>query len=189
MDKDNVKLAIVNEFIAQFNVIGPKVTLDSVCKPIRISKKTIYKYFPSKAGIYDFILKDAQAGVLAAQRVIFNDPNLSTKEKLERILSIHIDWEERIDITKIFQFEESEPEFYHRFIEAYQSNWDFFIRLVDEGKQNGTVKPEVNAELIVAVLSSSMVNLYKGETLTNLGIEYAQAIDEIARMILYGILA
>ena len=189
MEHDSVKLAIVNEFIAQFNVVGPKVTLDSVCKPIHISKKTIYKYFPSKAGIYDFILKDAQAGILSAQRQIFNDPNLSTKEKLEKILSIHIDWEDRIDISKIFQFEESEPEFYQKFIQAYESNWDYFIRLVDEGKQNGTVKGEINGEVVVAVLSAAMTNLYRGNTLDALGISYAEAIDSIAAMILYGIFA
>ena len=188
MEERDIKLAIVGEFVAQFNVVGPKVTLDSVCKPIHISKKTIYKYFPSKSGIYDFILEEATRNVVAGQKAVYEDPNLTTKEKLIRILSIRTDWETRIDISKIFQFEATEPSFYAKFIKAYQSNWDYFLSLMDKGKRDGTVKADVNPDIVVALLSSAMVNLYRGDMLAKLNIPYAKAIDQIASTVLFGIL-
>jgi AcrR family transcriptional regulator len=189
MEERNVKLAIVTEFVSQFNQNGPKVTLDSVCKPIHISKKTIYKYFPSKAGIYDYILEEAVKAVLEGQKAVYEDPNLSTKEKLVRILNIRTDWESKIDVSKIFEFETYEPAFYAKFLKAYESNWDYFLSLMDKGKRDGTVKPEANPDIVVALLSSAMVSLYKGDALQRLGLSYQEAIDQIAGTVLFGILA
>lgn len=189
MYDNNVKLAIVDEFVNQFNEVGPKVTLDSVCKPIHISKKTIYKYFPSKSGIYDFILEQATRNVIDGQKAVYEDPNLSIKEKLIKILSIRTEWETKIDISKIFEFETYEPVFYSKFLKAYESNWDYFLSLMDKGKRDGTVKPNVNSEIVVALLSSAMVSLYKGSTLRKLNISYTEAIEQIAKTVLFGALA
>ena len=189
MEERNVKLAIVNEFVSQFNEQGPKVTLDSICKPIHISKKTIYKYFPSKAGIYEYLLDEATRNVLEGQKAVYENPDLSTREKLTKILTIRTEWETRIDVSKIFEFETFEPAFYSKFLKAYESNWDYFLSLMDKGKRDGTVKPDVNPDIVVALLSSAMVNLYKGDALKRLGISYAEAIEKIANTVLFGILA
>ena len=189
MEERDVKLAIVNEFVSQFNQYGPKVTLDSVCKPIHISKKTIYKHFPSKAGIYDYLLEEAVKSVLEGQKAVYEDPALSTKEKLVRILNIRADWESKIDVSKIFEFETYEPTFYAKFLKAYESNWDYFLSLMDKGKRDGTVKPDANPDIVVALLSSAMVSLYKGDALQRLGLTYQEAIDQIAGTVLFGILA
>ena len=188
MDDRDIKLAIVNEFVAQFNAVGPRVTLDSVCKPIHISKKTIYKYFPSKTGIYDYILNEAAQNVIDGQKRVFEDDSLSTKEKLIQILTIRTEWETKIDISKIFQFEASDPEFYSKFLKAYESNWNYFIALVDQGKKEGVVRQDISGDLIVSLLSSAMVSLYRGDTLQRLGIGYADSIDQIAQCVLFGIL-
>lgn len=189
MEDKNIRLAIVNEFVAQFNVQGPKLTLDSICKPIHISKKTIYKHFPSKAGIYDFILDEASRSVLEGQKAVYEDPNLTTREKLLKILSIRTEWETRIDVSKIFECETYEPEFYAKFLKAYESNWDYFLSLMGKGKRDGTVKADVNPDVVVVLLSAAMVNLYKGDVLKRLGISYAEAIDKIAQTVLFGVLA
>ena len=189
MEERNVKQAIVAEFVSQFNAVGPKVTLDSICKPIHISKKTIYKYFPSKTGIYDFILDEATKNVIEGQKAVYENPDLSTKEKLIKILAIRTEWESRIDVSKIFQFETFEPEFYAKFLKAYESNWDYFLSLMDKGKRDGTIKADINPDIVVTLLSSAMVNLYKGDALKRLGIGYAEAIDHIASTVLFGILA
>ena len=188
MGERDIRLAIVNEFVAQFNEIGPRVTLDSVCKPIHISKKTIYKYFPSKTGIYDYILNEAAQNVIDEQHRVFEDPNLSTREKLIQILTIRTEWETKIDISKIFQFEASDPEFYAKFLAAYESNWQYFLALVEQGKNEGVVRRDVNGELMVSLLSSAMVSLYRGDTLQRLGISYGDSIDQIAKSVLFGIL-
>ena len=69
----DIKEEIVNSFIAEFNVSGPKLTLDQVTARIHISKKTIYKYFSSKRAIYDIILERTSSYIVEKQKEIQQD--------------------------------------------------------------------------------------------------------------------
>ena len=81
----DIKEEIVNSFIAEFNVSGPKLTLDQVTARIHISKKTIYKDFSSKRAIYDIILERTSSYIVEKQKEIQQDDSIDLKEKLYRI--------------------------------------------------------------------------------------------------------
>jgi AcrR family transcriptional regulator len=77
----NLKDQIIDAFIARFNEEGPALRLSEVATALHISKKTIYKVFPSKSSIYDTIIEKATAEIDARKEEIMTS-NESTKEKL-----------------------------------------------------------------------------------------------------------
>ena len=178
---------IIEEFIREFNADGPHVNLDNVSKKIHMSKKTIYKVFGSKTALYDYILEDAKHQILEGQEEVYLDRSLSTREKLRKILTIPTTREKEINIALLPGLKETDPDFYDRILDAYELQWTYFVRLVNEGKADGTVRPEVNADFLVGILSSSMQRFYVTDFLRKCGYSYSEAIQHLADVILDGI--
>lgn len=188
MKEKDIQEKIVNAFIRIFNVKGHKTTLDEVAASIHISKKTIYKYFKNKAAIYDYVLVTAGDEIAKRQSQIFNDKDLSTKEKLYRILTITTSREKQIDISLVSDLGEAEPEFANRLKIAYEKRWQYFILLVNQGRRDGTLKPDTKADFLVHLLSSGMEMLYEKDFLRRNKITYTDGIMLLADTILSGVM-
>ena len=78
---------IVDSFVEEYNLHGPKLTLDSVSARIHISKKTIYRFFRSKDDIYSFILADMKEEFAAKREAVLANHQLSCGEKIEVIVN------------------------------------------------------------------------------------------------------
>ena len=187
MDLVVLKERITLEFLAQFPLTGPDTKLASVASALHISKKTIYKCFKSKREIYEDILRMISEETLRGQKKIYEDPSLTTKEKLYAILTVKTTWEMQVNMGKMSELEEKEPGVYRKLLKAYESQWDYFSRLVEEGKQNGTLRKETSAPFLVALLSSSFERLCHDDFLLKNKMSYAEAVALLARIVLEGV--
>ena len=189
MYREDMRPVIVDSFIREFNKNGPKLNLDDVASSIHMSKKTIYRFFRSKQSIYEYILNDASKQILGAQQIIFNDPNLSTKEKLFAITTIKTTWEETIDLRQMVNLQELEPVVYQHVIEAYDGHWDLVYKLLEIAAQDGTLKKGTNIDFILNLFQQGMVSLYQSDILTTSKMTYSEAIVVLAKTIFDGIIA
>lgn len=180
---------IVDSFIEEFNLHGPKLTLDDVCARIHISKKTIYRNFNSKDDIYVYILEDACAQIKARQVEIYEDKEMGIADKLRAILTIETTWEKKIDLTKLPLLAEDSPEVFSRIIAAYQDSWTQVKGLLEEGKRQGLVKEDVNPALVIRFLSADMSSLFDNGVLEESKLTYTEAIAHLANLVLRAILA
>lgn len=180
---------IVDSFIEEFNLHGPKLTLDDVCARIHISKKTIYRNFNSKDDIYVYILEDACAQIKARQVEIYEDKEMGIADKLRAILTIETTWEKKIDLTKLPLLAEDSPEVFSRIIAAYQDSWAQVKGLLEEGKRQGLVKEDVNPALVIRFLSADMSSLFDNGVLEESKLTYTEAIAHLANLVLRAILA
>lgn len=187
MDNAALREVIIEEFVKQFNEKGPKVTLDSVCKEIHISKKTIYKCFQSKTDIFDSILTDALDAVKEGQRKVFDDENLPIKDKILAILTIPFPRQDEVDLSRIGEFYAYDPSFYERVLEAYRPNWGMVEKLIQKAKEEGQVRSDLDIKMAILVLMDAMRGLYEKDRLKNLGLTYTQAQAKIVKIILNGI--
>lgn len=188
MQSDRQKTRIVEQFIKDFNQKGHKVTLDAISKEIHVSKKTIYKYFPTKTDIYLYILYNAREEVKQKQKEIYDDASLSTKEKLKRILSIRTAKEKQIDLSKLSSLSESEPVFYRELMKSYESQWLYFKELILKAKEEGIMDEKTDAGLLILVLSSSYEALYRNDFMKKNKVSYSDAVDSIGDIVLDGCL-
>ncbi|MFA6619779.1 MAG: TetR/AcrR family transcriptional regulator [Bacilli bacterium] len=189
MNNEDIQDQIIKEFAREFNIDGPRLVLSSLAASLHISKKTIYRYFESKTAIYDCILEKTSEEIHAEQRKIVNDKDLSTKEKLFRILTIKSSTESLFDVSKMYEFSKYEPEFYQRLLNAYRTNWAPFTVLIEEGKKDGTLKKDTSAPFLVSLITKGYEMLYEGDFLTRNQLTYTEAVTKIAETVLGGIYA
>lgn len=182
-----VKEAIIDEFIRQFNQFGIKVNLDTISTNLHISKKTIYKFFPSKETIYEEILQEASDDVLSQQIFIYNDATLNTHQKICKLLTISTKREKEIDMARIPELKASDPVFYQKLMDAYERQWDYFLTLLEEGKKDGSVPEDINPTFLVGILSGAMKSFYKKDFLRKSGYTYTEAVQALSKIILNGI--
>jgi len=189
MDIEALKGVIIEEFIKQFNEKGPKVTLDSVCKEIHISKKTIYKVFQSKTDIFNCILLDALSAVKEGQKKIYEDASLPFKQKIYDILTIPFPRQDEVDLSKIGEFNSYDPEFYAAVLDAYRPNWGMVESLIEQGKALGEVRQDVDRKLSTLVIMDALMGLFEKDRLKALGLTYSEALGKIVSLVLNGIYA
>lgn len=187
MYREDMRPVIVESFVNEFNKHGPKLNLDDVASAIHMSKKTIYRFFRSKQSIYEYILNDASKQILFAQQSIYSHNDLSTKEKLQQIITIHTEWESKIDLSHMFELKSSEPEVFERVMEAFRVHWDAMYSLLEIGQKDGTIKPEVNIRLVLNLFQQGIVSLYSTNVLEMGKLNYSEAIDSIAAIIFNGV--
>ena len=189
MYRKDLRPEIVDSFIAEFNEFGPKLTLDRVSSRIHISKKTIYRFFRSKDEIYSYILKQAARDVAMGQKAVLEDSSLSPAEKVRRILTVETLWESKIDISKVAELTEEAPGIAKEILEAYDASWDAVRQALNDAKEKGVVRPEVNVDLLLTYLEASMKSLYSSKVLKEQHLSYTQAISALASLVVDGILA
>ncbi len=185
----DIKEEIVNSFIAEFNVSGPKLTLDQVTARIHISKKTIYKYFSSKRAIYDIILERTSSYIVEKQKEIQQDDSIDLKEKLYRILTIVTPYEEVLDTTRLAELKQAEPEFHEQLVDAYSVHWSVVSDLFNQAKAAGVLRDGVDPALLIQVVSGAMSSFLSGEFLKKSSYTYSQAVQDLAKLLLEGALA
>jgi AcrR family transcriptional regulator len=189
MNNENIRQEIIKEFAREFNENGPQLILSSVASTLHISKKTIYRYFESKAAIYDCVLEQTCAEIHAAQNKIVNDSSLTTKEKLFRILTIKSSTESVFDVSKMYEFSKYEPVFYQHLLAAYRTNWAPFSALIELGKKDGTLKKDTSAPFLATLITKGYEMCYEGDFLARNKLTYTEAVKKIAETVLAGVYA
>jgi AcrR family transcriptional regulator len=189
MDIEALREKIIVEFLHQFSYSGPDTKLADVAKAIHISKKSIYKCFASKQEIYEKIISGTSKEILAGQAKVYHDPKMTTKEKLYAILTIKTTREMQVNMGKMFELESKEPEVYRTLLKAYENQWDYFAKLIEEGKKDGTLKSNTSAPFVIALLSSTYERLYRDDFLLQNKLTYTSAVTMLAEVVLSGIYA
>lgn len=188
-NRTDLKPTIAEAFICQFNEKGPKFSLDELVSAIHISKKTIYKYFDSKTDIYRYILTETKNETVAAQKRIYEDENLPLEEKVREILTIHTSYEKNINIARLYEIKEVEPDFFEELMSAYEDHWDYPALVIDEAKKAGLLRSDLNTKLLISALSASLRSLDSQDALKSSELSYNEAVDLLVDCILNGIVA
>ena len=178
---------IVDSFIQEFNLNGPKLTLDDVSARIHISKKTIYRFFASKNAIYEYIIDAVVSMIREHRKAIFDDASLSTKEKFYAVLAYRTPWEEKIDLSKIPSIKYDSPEVFAKILGAFQDSFVCIAELIEQGKKEGTFKPDLNSGFTLRLLRAAKMSLLQTDTLKESGLTYPEATCRLAEFALAGV--
>lgn len=131
-----MKELIIKETIYLFNQYGYKFSMDNLSKNLKISKKTLYKYFSSKEEIITYIIDESFNDVHTKQQVIFKS-NLDTETKLRKILTTNFMREDTINLSKAKDIYKFYPKLAEKIDRKYKEEWDFVEQLLKDGKNQG----------------------------------------------------
>ncbi len=181
-----MKERIMEAVIELFNEKGCHFTLDDIEQKLRISRKTVYKYFLSKNDILKAIIDDSHEGIHERQQEIFRDSSLTVREKLFASLTIEARHEDKINLGRLYEMEQDAPEVFAYFMNAYEDNWGIVEALLRQGMEEGLLRP-MNVELIRRMLAFGMETCYHGDFLVRNDLAYKEALHQVVDIILEGL--
>ncbi|MBI2428191.1 MAG: TetR/AcrR family transcriptional regulator [Ignavibacteriales bacterium] len=165
-----------------------KTTMEEFAQSMGMSKKTIYKFFPSK----DDIIKEI------------------TREKLQHVHHgcLHCQQDKSIDfmqrIKNVTGFISSEmrklkPQFYSDLQKTMPALWkevdefrnqriyEDFSAMIREGVEIGVFRKDVNIDVLVLMYGNAMQSIINPETLSKLPLNASQAYEAIVDIIFGGV--
>ncbi|MFU0828029.1 MAG: TetR family transcriptional regulator [Lachnoclostridium sp.] len=181
-----MKQQIIDKCIELFNEKGCRFTLDDIVRSLRVSRKTIYKYFMSKEDIFKAIIDEAYDDIHIKQNLIFNDDTLSIKEKLYAVCTIETKYDSKIRLNRIYESEQQLPEVFQYFMKKYEVGWEIVEELLKQGIKEGVFE-DVNIALVIQLLINGMKMLCQGDFQERNQITYKQGLEQTVRIILKGI--
>ena len=176
-------LDVAAKFIQKFGL--KKFTVDEIAAELKISKKTIYKYFESKDDLI---------------RSYFNSVISSDKESVEKALNKDDDFFEKISsivhsshnyslpINLLNEAKLFYPEEWTQIEELKTFKLNAMKNLLEEGKSKGIIKPDINFAVLCKMLEKISDSFIDYDFLLQNNLKSTAAIDEALKIMLHGIL-
>ena len=164
-----MKERVINAAVEEFGKSGLKFTMDDVAKNLGISKKTLYKIYDSKEEMLLDVADYSFADIKKSEHEIVDDENLDT-------------------LTKIYTLKDKYPSIYQRVTMYLSTDWDATIRLLEQGIDEGVIRP-VSIPVLRAMVESTFKDFVSDSVLVENGISYEDALDEMIEIVINGIKA
>jgi AcrR family transcriptional regulator len=185
-----IKDRILNAAQKQFLIYGfTKVTMDEIAAKIGMSKKTIYKFYPSKAdvvnAIADKMFTEAEQGL----QNIVQDTQVNFIEKLRNMMTfigLHLS---KLSQPLIEDIRQNAPQLWEK-ISDYRkkSIYKNFGSLIQEGRHKGVFRSDIDEHLVLLIYVHVIQNIINPETLSQLPLTAPQTYEHVIKVIFEGIL-
>lgn len=166
---------------------GIKFTMDDLATELGMSKKTIYTVFRDKNSLliamvdYVFdIIKESEAAVL-------KDKNLSTTQKLRKILGVMPESYHNFDFTQFYALQDKYPAVYEQAKMRLESGWEMTHSLMEQGTREGELRP-VDLRIFQLTFEAAIERFLKGDELARENISYMYALNEVVNLLVDGII-
>jgi AcrR family transcriptional regulator len=189
VDADERERLIVNARDQFFSKGFTKVTVDEIATALGMSKKTVYKFFPSKddllRGVIDFMTRRIGRQI---DDVIMS--NKTFEQKLAEILAIAGQVTNRISPSFMDDIRRNLPGMW-KHIEEFRRIHIFekVKRLMQQAKDEGVLRQDVNIELFYLVFFHSVQGILNPTALLQLPVAPDEAFRSIFRILFLGAMA
>lgn len=182
-----MKEKIIEATIWVFNQKGLKFTMDDIAKELSMSKKTIYTVFKDKESLLFEMVDYCFDKIKESEDAVLSDETLSTAEKIRQILGVLPESYMDIDFRQLYSLKEKYPKTYRKVEQRLESGWEKTIALINQGMEEGIVRP-VNVQIVKMMLEASIEQFFARDILIRNGLTYKEALDEVVRVIVDGII-
>lgn len=181
-----LKERIVDAAIVAFNESGARFTLQEVSRLLNISKKTIYTCFESKEALIEAMITTGFESVKESERLIIEEPNLSTLEKIRKVVVIIPEKYADLDFKKFESIKARYPKLYKQILDHIETEWEPTIALIEQGMREGVIR-QLPIPVLKTIIEASMERFLEGELDRTSGMDYIKALDWMMTILLEGI--
>lgn len=174
-------------FRAELRDNGLRFSMDDLAVRLGVSKKTIYKYYLSKADILDVLVEQTLGDMEKKAAAIIEDPDLSFVQKLTGVMAVAPEHYDLTDIRILNDMKKLFPEQWERIDSFLQSDWEQIRGLVEEGIESGYIK-DFNVPLMMKVIIASVNTTLDQKFYLENQITTEKALEDIVSILLNGIL-
>lgn len=177
---------ILGATLTCFNYKGLKFTMDDVAHTLGISKKTIYKEFKDKEDMTLALVDYVFDGIKEAERQIYESRELSTVEKIRRILGVLPEGYKNIDLRQLYVIRDTYPKIYRKVEQRLENGWESTIALLQQGIEEGVIRP-IKIPILKMMLEASLEQFFQRDILVKNKITYSEGLDEVVDILIEGI--
>ncbi|MDX1699715.1 MAG: TetR/AcrR family transcriptional regulator [Melioribacteraceae bacterium] len=143
-----------------------KITMEEIARGLRISKKTIYKHFPSKNSLVDAAVKIFQLSVKNKMTKMVNEENNAIL-KIKALTEIFAELSLKVDEKMLYDLQTHRPDLWDN-IEAFRSKLikNIWEEIIDQGKKEDYIIDKPN-EIIITVIYSAIRSVINPTFLLN----------------------
>ena len=181
---DEKRERVLSEATLEFADHGyHQASVNRIVNRLGIAKGSLFKYFGNKQGLFEYLFSHAVAQFKQPLKEIRDTASGDLFERMEKSLLAGVRFIDahphlyRIYLKMLFQ--ENFPLRETFLTEIRQASFKFLRRLVEDAKENGQIRNDVDTELAVVHLNTTMDSFLQnyampavvGETTTNFSIE------------------
>ena len=187
MNTQDERARILEAASCRFLELGiSKVTLDEIAADLRMSKKTLYKHFPSKEDLLKHILR-ARIQRNGSRVLEITGSGKPFEEKLRDLLTFVGREVSSPGKQFIIDLRKLAPGLYAEALH-YRSTLlvTTVTRMMEEAKEQGVIREDVDTALFVLVFLSAVQNILTPQTLAEQSFSAVQAFRGILRILFEG---
>lgn len=184
-----VKRRILQTARDQFMEMGfSKVTMDELARLLGMSKKTVYKYFPSKQELVMEVVRFQVGEVSRGLRAIVADRELPFHEKLSRVIHYFgTAW--KPPSARFLEDARKQKDVWEeldqlRMVELSRN----FSELLRDGRKEGLIRSDVEPELLTRMLKVMVQGMINPEMLSEMPMTAGQMARRILELFSLGIM-
>ena len=184
-----IKERIIGEAWERFIKYGySKLIIDELAAELGISKKTIYKFFPSKKDLVKALIVDRLTEAEAVVRGIVQNDRLEYVEKLKSLVG-HIGGVVSQMGSIPQDIQKNAPEIWPEIDEIRERLIVNNIRnLLQEGIERGIIKNDIDREIVVLIFINCIRTIVNPGVLSELSSSMKETFETIIKVIFNGIL-
>lgn len=176
-------LHAVAENISLFGL--KKFNLDVISSELKISKKTIYKYFSNKDEIVEEYFREILTTDKESTLNILKE-DISINEKFHKIIYSYHKY--KLPASVIEEAKLYYPDNWKQVIELKEFKVRTIINLLKEAKENDYIKEDIDLTIVALVIEKLSNELLDSDVLKENKLKINYAADQILQIILNGIL-
>ncbi len=163
-----------------------KVTLDEIASELGMSKKTMYKFFPSKEDLLKTIVHTMMSGLRVRVEAIVNS-NKPFVEKAPELLTLIGHQISIMSKQFLFDLQRFTPELWKEIDEFRRQRILTNVRTIFvQAQEEGIFRKDLDIELFILVFTSSVQGIVNPQTLSQQSFSAAEALRGIFRIIFDG---
>ncbi len=170
-----------------FKKKGPKFTMDDIASEMKMSKKTIYTVFNDKNELMCAMVDYTFDLIKEAEDRVYNDNTLSTVDKLRSILVVLPEKYYAYGFSAMQVLAAKYAKAYQMLKERLESGWDKTFDLLKKGMEEGSVR-EISLPVFKLMYESSIERILVGDFLKENNMRYPEALENMASVLIDGIL-
>lgn len=164
-----------------------KITMEEIAKGLRISKKTIYKHFPSKNSLVDAAIKIFQQNIKSKMIKRVNQEENAIL-KIKAVTEVFAELSLRLNEKMLYDLQTHRPELWDN-IEAFRNKLitNIWEKIINQGKKEGFIIDRPN-EIIVTVIYSAVRSVINPTFLLNNNYSINEAFRITFELLIKGLL-
>lgn len=166
-----------------------KVSMDEAAEKLGMSKKTLYKHFPSKEDLLEAVTDDHMRECDADMHALCAKRGQGPLEKFRCLMDYLAGLYGKMSEALVHDLRKSAPGIWKR-VEATRKEhiYNEFSVLVKEGRRKGIFRKDVDERLFLLIYFETVQRILHPETLSGLPFPPSQVFDGVVKVLFEGFL-